>query len=290
MQGGSRVDLIGKTLVMTTKEKGICIKYDDHIYLKMEKARPSDKPKKFQLDAIDKGYLSFDDPRDQEEYMKINALRKKGNDVLMFLKNNYGFRGFFHETALENLKGILETGFLYSRKFLINAKIHFKDYANQGVLSTADSKIISNYCRFYFQYGTPTNYHFNINSKDMVYIVFDWELLYEYADMVSISDGNQASKYSTRVSLGQFFDKYNYIMDWNTIFDRAVISEEESKLETIRKRNAEVCIKRGVSTKFIKKVIFRSNDSCEKFVKILNNNSIFKTIEDKIEINSYYYM
>ena len=139
------MNLIGKSFIMKTKEKGICIKNDDYIVLDMENG----KIKKFESNAIDKGFLVFEDPDLQEEY----ALGKEGNKIYAFLNENYGFEGLFHETHLQNLKSILETGFLFSRKTLVNDGIKFYDCANQDVLSTLDSKKIDNYCRLYFQYA-----------------------------------------------------------------------------------------------------------------------------------------
>lgn len=282
------MDLIGKTFIVTkTGEKGECSDDNKNIELKMAK---SDKKKLFQKDAIIKGFLVFEDSDLQDEYMMIKYYKDKGNEIFMYLKDNYRFEGFFHETHIENLKSILESGSLLSRKTLIDRNIKFYDSADQNVLNTPTSKKASNYCRLYFKYGTPTNYRFNEKNSDMVYIVFDWDLLYEYRDRIVISNGNNASEKTKRMYLRDFYKWYNSsIMDWDHIFSRASFLGED--YEKKRERNAEVDVKGEISTKFIKKIIFRSQESFENFKQLLkDDDSILLKFGKKMVINPNYFM
>lgn len=216
--------------------------------------------------------------------------KSKGNRLLKFLKEQYNFEGFFHETHINNLVGILKSGYLKSRKELEDNNEIFVDSADKEVLKTSGSKTAKDKTRFYFQYGTPTNYRFNEKYPGkLVYLVFNWDILYEYCDSVTISNGNSANVASKSTSLNYFLDKYDIFMDWKSIFHRGVISDDINKEELKRKRNAEIDFNCFISTSFINKIIFNSFESKQQFIKILDDNNILKNYERKMCVDPRYF-
>ena len=231
--------------------------------------------------------------KDYEEAHKIiiEEQRKKAEEKLIannddylhrLLSNDYGFNGFLHETTINNLIQIISDGMLKSRAMIEE----FDDSADYNVIEHTNENV-KNCVRFYFYPGTPTNYLFEQNNKknDYVYIVFKWDLVsLENARFVN---GNAGSQYSESMLVRDYLLNYNEdseFMDWDTIFSRGPIPTEydiqfgmssyNDRTEIIRKRNAELNIPNSVSTNYIDKIIFKSEDARERFKELLKDDII----------------
>ncbi|MCH5171830.1 MAG: DUF4433 domain-containing protein [Erysipelotrichales bacterium] len=200
------------------------------------------------------------------------------------LVTKYNFTGFMHETTIGNLCKILKSGKLGARKFTTD----FDDSANDEVLKHTNNKYFE-YARFYFYRKTPTNYHFdNDNPNSMVYLEFDWNLMFEKDAL--IANGNAGSDYTRTKRVADFLKNPDDFMDWDIIFNRTPISDEnEQKQEIIRKRNAELLVPNFVSTKFLNKIIFKSGEARKIFVTKLNDDKILLEFKNKIIIDRDYF-
>ena len=225
-----------------------------------------------------------------------NKIILNGNVLHNLLIDKYKFDGFMHETTINNLISILNDGKLKPREDLNG----FDDSANNDIINqTSDN--VKKCVRFYFYYGTPTNYRFDQKNPDsMVYISLNWDLIYTKGCI--LVNGNASSKYSSSISARDYLKNYNEandFMDWKNIFHRAaLLSDEEcyysingfeEKNEIIRKRNAEINIPNSVSINYIDKIIFKSEDAYKRFLKSLNNDIIKSKFDGKIVIDEKYF-
>lgn len=234
---------------------------------------------------------------DEQIIERLNKkITRNGLELLSLLKNKYKFDGFMHETTLCNLASILKDEMLKPREDLKT----FEDSANNEIISqTSDN--VKKCVRFYFYQGTPTNYRFDQKRpNDMAYIVLNWKLIYTKG--AKLVNGNASSKYSES-KLARDYLRYwsvnNDFMDWKGIFHRdslftyeeccCYINGFEEKNAIIRKRNAEINIPGHVSTNYIDKIIFKTRDGYNRFIKILNNDIILNRFVDKITIDEKYF-
>lgn len=219
-----------------------------------------------------------------------------GNLLHSILSEKYKFDGFMHETTINNLISILNDGKLKPREDLNK----FDDSANNDIINQT-SENVKKCVRFYFYYGTPTNYRFDQKNPDnMVYISLNWNLIYSKGCI--LVNGNASSKYSNSISAREYlmhYKKEDEFMDWKSIFHRESLPtiEEcycstngfEEKNAIIRKRNAEINIPNFVSTNYIDKIIFKSEEAYKRFLKSLNNDIIKTKFDDKIVIDEKYF-
>ena len=220
------------------------------------------------------------------------SIGKKRDEIYEILKNEYNFRGFMHETTIGNLANILKDGKLKPRNELYS----FEDSANSLVINHT-SEEVKNKVRFYFFRKTPTNYHFDSkNPNNMVYIVFKWNLV--NLPGATFVNGNASSEYSDSKLAIEYFKNPSNFMDWGPIAHRGFLpSYEECVLgagfddrnDIVRKRNAEINIPGSVKIDFINKIVFRTMDEYNRFIKILNNDIILNRFIDKMEIDSSYF-
>ena len=125
----------------------------------------------------------------------------------------------------------------------------------------------------------------------MVYIVFNWDII--LLNGTKVANGNAASDY-TKIKLAKdYLSNPSDFMDWEKITHRSSLPlfpfPSAEYYEILRKRNAEIIVPNGVSTKYIDKIIFKSEKALSKFKNELNNDKIYSNYKDKIKIDSSYF-
>lgn len=183
------------------------------------------------------------------------------------LEDRYGFSGLWHFTDYSNLKSIFNEGTLYSRKYCKEKDIRFKDGAESSVLDKAGDNV-KTATRFYYRHATPTLYdNEGVKTKKFcnevhipipVYLLFDSDIICD--NRATYSNGN-----ATTSEIG---NDYNFFenMDWKTIFHSSWFYPEDRDY-IIRLRQAELLIHSGVSLKYLKNIIFRTQSDYKQAVQ-----------------------
>ncbi|MBE2934609.1 DUF4433 domain-containing protein [Anoxybacillus flavithermus] len=195
------------------------------------------------------------------------------------LKKVYDFKGPLHFTDFSNLGSIINSGYIYSRKFCHNHNIEFYDVADQEVIRHTKLDV-QNCVRFYYKEKNMTLYrnegikvegsHPHIPIP--VYLLFDEEIL--YLDYTVFADGNAGSQYTT---YGKNYEFFNDIMDWDTIFHRGPIYLDEGpyKWEFKRKRQAELLSTQPISLEYLRKIIFRCDTDYKRACNLFGKNDLY---------------
>lgn len=216
------------------------------------------------------------------KYEVIDVQFDKTYKLICTLKD-LGFDGLIHMTELKNFENIVNCGFLYPRKYLIENKIKFSDSANNEVLNRTE-EFVKSCCRFYYYYKTPTYYSANYSTP--IILVFDEKLLYRKRG-VFFSDKNACqSSWTNNIDKALNFD-------WDGIFERVPISKSKfynykepyddikQKIKTVR--NAEILLKESVSIEFIKQIIVKDFNTFECIKKFCDKNLLNKVKVSKEE-------
>lgn len=195
------------------------------------------------------------------------------------LKNKYEFDGMYHFTNFTNLKSIFNAGFLYSRHDCTENKYIFKDAASKEVIHKTELEI-KKCARFYYRDQSYTLYaNEGIKRADFitdshcpipVYLVFNEDLILD--DNTYFSDGNAKSEYTSICNSSVFFKS----MDWDSIFSIGSLKGTyRERLETKRKRQAELLSTTPVSLKNLKSIYFRSIADKRRAINLFGNRDYF---------------
>ena len=213
--------------------------------------------------------------RMQGEIRRIKAKEEAERQIKLTinkLTNDYGFEGLWHFTDYTNLQSIFKQGYIYGRLDCQRSGIHFKDGADQDVISkTAEG--VKECVRLYFRNQTPTLYDnegikkqeqiirnldnaADVVDKKMhiprpVYFLFSKELLLKNC---VFTDGNAASSQTNHDSSATFFSN----IDWKTVFHKGSFFPEERDY-IINKRQAEVLLSKPLLIDSAIKIFFRNN-------------------------------
>lgn len=208
----------------------------------------------------------------QKKYDYKNTIN---NDHLLSLLNKIKklhFEGFVHTTELQNFLNIVKSGYLYPRRYLNEEE--FIDKANQSVINNSDmfNPFPLECCRFYYYFGTPTNY--TANYEKPVAIVFDEIIIKRYYPSIYFANGN-AAHHNTKWT-NNILDALEF--NWEKIFDRGPYGTQDPQLkkEITRVRNAEFLVKEKVSIKFIKTIYFKNIDDMKEASLSVNNKEIIE--------------
>ncbi len=201
-------------------------------------------------------------------------IKKKAEKGLLDIIREYYpvFEGPVHATELDNAISIIKTRKLYSRKAIKELKADFIDRADLDVITSTDinNPFIEECVRFYFRPGTPT--HYAANYKRPVLLVFNPEI-FKLDNAVFFSQTPAGKKMKPRTieeSIG---------FDWETILSRGPYDRTKNSIK--QKRNAEFCVHgEYVSTDYLLKVYFRSEEDRNECIKATSNSSIFKVNKD----------
>lgn len=185
-------------------------------------------------------------------------------------------RYLYHFTDIENIIGIVESGFLYSRNIAIRNERMKNDNASQEVIEITEDQN-KDYVRLYFRPKTPTQYHNEgIKSEYKTYDnnahcpvpVF---LLFDSTEVLSSSESKFTEKnLALRPTVkSEIDDLLNF--DFTKIFHKGPIGGDR---DIIEKRHAEVLIHDKFDLKKLKLIIVRSLAEKETLLNILTKHDI----------------
>lgn len=207
------------------------------------------------------------------------------------LKNNYDFDGIYHFTNFSNLKSILATGYLYSRYDCRENGHVFKDAASKEVIEKTELEL-KKCVRFYYKNQSYTLYANEGIKKEKfitdshcpipVYLVFDEKLILE--ESTYFADGNAKSKYTTINNKNDFFQS----MDWQSIFSTgSLCGSYIEKMETKRKRQAELLSITPISLINLKNIYFRTIADKRRAINSFGNRESFSVNTQKFSSKNF---
>ena len=211
------------------------------------------------------------------------------------LNRKYGFEGFVHTTSFENFIKIMQDKILFSRNEIDRKNKHFNDIALQDVIEKTANPV-SKYVRFYWRTKTPTNYtneglkprtalikNYSAHSALPVIMIFEPEI-FLLNDKVFFTDKNAGT---------QDFDIYRNVLDldFKNIFNNKPKENFDlSEWNKIKKAMcSEILFPTQISTRYIQKVIFRTECDKERAQFILGNNKNF-TVDKNQFCNEWLYV
>jgi len=200
---------------------------------------------------------------DLEEYTKlINRLQKE-----------YGFEGFVHYTAFENLKSILKSGYILSRKEMMDNNLEWIDVAETSVLLDTPEEV-KNKVRLLYWFNTPISYWFEKraleNQTEMVAIVID-PAIFMTSEMLFYERSAARTNYGAPSSDIEVIKQF----EWKEIFERGPMPYNEREKKK-KYRDAEVLVEEKLSTEYIRKIYFRSKSFYKKAIEEFGPNEKFK--------------
>ena len=210
-------------------------------------------------------------------YQEISRLTEKNKviaewyNLVDWLRKEYGFEGFVHYTAYDNLKSIINSGFIVSRREAIRSGINWVDVAEETVLQDTPSSV-KDKVRLLYGFNTPISYRFEERAKsrntEMVAIVIDPGVFLDYQMWFY---EKSAARYSygksyTAISDLQYFK-------WDEIFERGWYTPDRDYKK--KYRDAEVVLDGRLSTKYITKVYFRSEVFLNRAIAELGEDNRF---------------
>lgn len=176
---------------------------------------------------------------------------------------NWWTKSLFHFTDITNAISIIENGKIYSRNKAIELGLMKNDNANDDVISKTNDEY-KEFARLYFGPATPTQKNNEgIKPKDrivnnshcLIPIMFIFDLKKFLLENVKFTDGNLATNpniYNNIVDL----EKLNF----NLIYHRTWLINDETKAKIINARHSEVIIKDELCLENnLKFILVRSN-------------------------------
>lgn len=201
-----------------------------------------------------------------------------GEKLFSKLRNEYNFDGFHHCTDFENFVKVMQSGKLYCRSKMEQGEFH--DAAMTDCISHGGAWI-QDYVRMYWREKTPTNY-MNEGIKSVeegfhmpipVFLIFDYKIASH--DNVWFADRN-----ATKSDCEAANDiKYAYEWDWESVFnkDQTIIPNDYLK----SRRCAEFLYEGELSTKYLKKIVFRSQADLKRAINVLGLSELYTVDKTK---------
>ena len=187
------------------------------------------------------------------------------------LRKTYNFEGFVHYTAYDNLKSIMTSGYILSRRDMFRNRIDLFDVAEEGVLQDTPSSV-KDKVRLLYGFNTPISYRFEERAKErnteMVALVIDPSIFLDY-QLWFFEKSAARSSYGnpvTSVTDLQYFK-------WGEIFERGWYTPDQTYKK--KYRDAEVVLSGRLSTKYITKVYFRSERYLNRAIAEIGEDSRF---------------
>jgi len=178
---------------------------------------------------------------------------------------------FYHFTDIGNLPNILDSGYIYSRKYMEEKGAAFINGANPEIIEHTTNKF-KNYARLYFRPKTPTLFN-NEGIRPLeergiahcpipIYLFFD-SIGIISRDDVEFSNGSLSRKYEAE--LFDTIDDFRKLPFEVIYHDRAFHPDERGKI--IFHRQAEIIIPEKLDLSSLKYILCRSRAELE----LLNN-------------------
>lgn len=221
--------------------------------------------------------------RSMEDVAKIEALIESLCNNNPSVDKNIP-KYLYHFSDIENIIGILESGYLYSRNYAIEKELMKNDNANQNVIKITDDQH-KNYVRLYFRPRTPTQYHNEgIKSEYRDYEVEGHSpipifLLFSSKKMLSREDTkfvgkNLALKPVIKNTIDDLLK-----FDFEKIFHNGPIGGDR---DIIEKRHAEVLINEKCDLANLELIVVRSSAEKETLINLLIDKNINLDLDIKI--------
>lgn len=269
---GNRVKhkTLGEGTIVSSDLKYIIVVFDN------DTEKPS---RKLSIAGIGNGLLKVitESPELMESFeTKIeNAKTLKNYSELIRRLKYYGFEGFVHYTAYNNLKSIIDSGYIYSRDEMLKNGIEWIDVAEESVLRETPEEI-KNKVRLLYGFNTPISYWFEKKAieknTEMVAIVLDPRIILEQQVYFYEKSAARAS-YGTPSDDIEIIERFN----WKEIFERGSLPpDEEVKYNKKKYRDAEAVVEGSVSTEYITDIYFRSKEFLNRAKKEIGGKDIFR--------------
>ena len=238
-----------------------------YIWIAFDKEKDG-KPRRFLMTSLDGDLLRVAETQSEEKLSLLERVIKEADrqaryDALLSKLKTYGFEGFVHYTAYDNLKSILDSGYIYSRGEMISRGTEWVDVAEVSVLQDTPDEV-KNKVRLLYGFNTPISYWFERRAKErnteMVAIVIAPRIFLERK--VQCYERSAArSMYGNSSSDMELVKNYN----WNEIFERGSLSMDDCVKDYKKKyRDAEVVVDGSLSTEYISAIYFRSEEFLKK--------------------------
>jgi hypothetical protein len=209
--------------------------------------------------------------RYQDSYSSLDIFqripwRQLIKDCVDVIFSSYKAQYFYYITSFENACSIIDTCF-YSRneleenRFYLLENIGLSDISNSEVQKIRQGKKIGNfdlhnYTNFYLNPFNPMIYSLKSNNEKI--LVFGVSPVVSIQQGSYISDGNAASSNTCFYSIFEGLEKIN----WSILFS----NRWSDKLDGKRIRCAEILISSSVSSFFIEKLFFISDNAKKNFL------------------------
>lgn len=203
---------------------------------------------------------------------------------------NWWSNFIFHYSNVDNICSILNSGTLYSRKKANELKVMLNDNANDDVISKT-TEHHTKYARFYFGAKTPTQYS-NEGIKPISEIINNAHcpvpifLLFDFVKILSI-DGVLFSTGNIAASGAIIYNDIRNLnnLEFNYIYDRNVLPNDNYKYHIMYCRQAEVLIENSLDNIFDYLKIICVRSQAEKETLLYNlHDKIKDLLKNKIVI------
>lgn len=221
--------------------------------LNIEKNRNAKVKESLEQEKELKGYY-YQQFLDQKSLNDNLTESLKYRELIDDLRNTYGFEGFVHYTAYENLKSIMDSGYIMSRNEMLSNNIDWMDVADEAVLQDTPTSIKGK-VRLSYGFNTPISYRFEetarSNNTEMVALVVD-PMIFKDCKLHFFEKSAARSHYGVPAASIEELKQFN----WDEIFERGPHAQEEYYKK--RYRDAEVVVDGKISIEYVTKIYFRS--------------------------------
>lgn len=231
----------------------------------------------------------------QEAYERTKQKRQRYNTIdvnerndykclINDLRKKYGFEGFVHYTTYENLKSIMNFGFIMSRNDMIHSRLKWDDMAEEAVI-TGTSDNITNKVRLSYGFNTPISFRFEQRAQkcntEMVAIVINPLICFDL-DVAFYEKSAARDRYGDGKTSVKDLKSFN----WNMIFERGAYTNESEKDNKKKFRNAEIVIDGIISKHYFDCIYFRSSIYLKRAEKEMGPDKRFRL--GRININKHF--
>lgn len=212
----------------------------------------------------------------EESFDSSEIIIQKDNKMdVVYNKYKNDVKFLYHMTHKENIRSIIQYGYLFSYNEAEKRDVQYKNIANKDVQERR-SKVHWD-VSFYFNPKNPMLYYIykHFNQNDIILLCFNNSLLFDKDD-ITFTDGNAASDTTKEFYDIRKLDQLN----WDCIFDKYSWSGHN---DGKRIRHAEVLVDKQVSVHYLQKIICGTSDVAEYVRQQISSDRI------EVEVNRDFY-